>query len=238
MNQLVSQLKSDLSMKGFWIIQLLNVSKILKFIAVSYVKAVCWIGTLSLFLSTVQLSNDIKEEVVQFVFILWICMVFTLFIGFFVTLYGTSELKSRLGGQFLTKWSVLFIYVILGGHRLEIYLGLDLQKLEDLNPFLNNYLPGFVAAFVLSLFVKAIVKFVLEKSVTPIVLEDHSVSWQAAEWLNPFLHPIKTKYEHQFSRFDHIEVELGLRYSFCKFSVGMFAAVPLEEGRYGYCTRK
>lgn len=215
-------------MKGFWIIQLLNVSKILKFIAVSYVKAVCWIGTLSLFLSTVQLSNDTKEEVVQFVFILWLCMVFTLFIVFFVTLYGTSELKSRLGGQLLTKGSVLLIYVLLGGHRLETYLGLDLQKPEDLTPFLNNYIPGFVAAFVLSLFVKAIFKFVIEKSVTPILLEDHSVSWQAAEWLNPYLDPNKTIYERRFDSLDLIEVEFRLRYSACTFLAVTVAPLPLE----------
>lgn len=102
MNQLVSQLKSDLSMKGFWVIQLLNVSKILKFFAISYVKAVCCIALLGFFLSSVQLSNDSTEEVVNFVFILWFCMVFTLFIGFFGTLYITSDLKRRLGRQLRT----------------------------------------------------------------------------------------------------------------------------------------
>lgn len=228
MNQLVSQLKSDLSMKGFWIIQLLNVSKILKFIAVSYVKAVCWIVVLGCILSTVQLSNDSTEEVVNFVFILWFCMVFTLFIGFFGTLYIISDLKRRLGRQLRTAGSVLLIYVLLGGHRLETYLGLDLQKTEDLSPFLENYLPGFIAALVLSLFVKAIFKFVLEKNVTPILLEDHSVSWQAAEWLIPYLDPNKAIYEHRFDGLDLIEVEFRLRYSMCTLSAVAAVSLPLE----------
>lgn len=228
MYQLVSQLKSELSMKGFWLIQLVNVSKILKFCAVSYVKAVCYIAVLSLFLSTVQLSNDSTKEIVNFVFILWFCTVFTLFIGFFGTLYVTSDLKSRLGRQLLTTGSILLIYVLLGGHRLETYLGLDLQKTEDVSPFLDNYLPGFLTALVLSLFVKAIFKFVLEKNVTPILLEDHSVSWQAAEWLNPYLDPNKTIYEHRFDGLDLIEVEFRLRYSTCTFLAVAVASLPLE----------
>lgn len=228
MNQLVLQLKADLSMKGFWIIQLLNVSKILKFLSISYVKAVCWIAVLGCFFSVVQLSNNSREEVVNFVFILWFCTVFTLFIVFFATLYVTSDLKSRLGRQLLTTGSVLFIYGLLGGGRLETYLGLEMQKTEDLSPFLENYLPGFIAALVLSLFVKVISKFVLEKNVTPILLEDHSVSWQAAEWLNPYLDPNKTIYEHRFDGFDLIEAKFRLRYSTCTLSAVAAVSLPLE----------
>lgn len=228
MNQLVSQLKSDLSRKGFWIIQLLNVSKILKFLAISYVKAVCWIAILGCFFSEVQLPNNSKGEVVNFVFLLWMSMVFIIFIYFFVTLFGTSDLDSRLERQMLNSGSVLFIYALLGGHRLETYLGLEMQKTEDLSPSLENYLPGFIAALVLSFFVKAIFKFVLEKNVTPILLENHSVSWQAAEWLTPYLDPNKTIYEHRFDGTDLIEVEFRIRYSTCTLSAVTVSSLPLE----------
>lgn len=215
-------------MKGFWIIQLLNVSKILKFFARSYVKAVCWIAVLSFFFSVVQLPNNSKEEVVNFVLVLWFSVVSTLFFVFFATLYGSSNLKTKFGKQLLSTGGTLLIYVILGGGSLETFLGLELQRTEALSPFLENYLPGFIAAFVLSLFVKAIVNFGLEKSVTPILLENHSISWQATEWLNPYLVPNKTIYEHQLDGIDLIKVEFRLRYSAYTFSTVAVASLPLE----------
>lgn len=206
------KLKEDVSRKGFWLIQLLNMVNILKYIALVFMRAACWKILINLFFSDMQLPSETKIQFLLLFQSLWFALI--------PMQICSSAIRNRL------KWpdsgSSCVVFVMLSGFNAGSYTDTNLSSL------IEQYLPIFVSAAIFSLIVRYLVKWVFEKSVTPDMKKDHSIRWHADSWINPYLDPIVASYKHRFSKPDRIEVEFGLRYSFCKFSVGMFAAVPLE----------
>lgn len=213
MKEELSVLKKDLSKKEFWVIQLLNVSLLLKTIALSLAKAACWLIVLRLIFSDLHVSSETKHQILN--------LAHTLYLSGLIVLCVGTVVRGKL--QWPSAASSYLAFVLLGGFSEGAY------PITTVSMDLGTYSPLFGSAILFTLLVHLLVKTNFEKNVTVYLTERNEISWQADSRIDLFLTPKRTSSIHQLNQYEEIEVNFGLRYSFYTLTVVSTTPVKVDE---------